>query len=152
MTSASRADQPGALRDRAQGIVARLLAGQLGVALALVGALAVFAGDRAAYSALVGAFIGFAPNCYLAGRMRRRARGATPLDALHGMYTGELLKIVFTAALFVTAIRLLDVEFLIVLATYCAMVMVNWLALLVVDLGEGAAGTAAPAGRGGPTT
>lgn len=152
MTFASRVGLPGALRDRAQGIVVRLLAGQLGVALALAAGLALFAGRDAAYSALVGALIGIVPNYYLAGRMRRRARGATPSAALYSMYTGEFFKIVFTAALFVIAIRLLDVEFLTVLASYCAVVMVNWLALLVVDLGEGAAGVATPSGRGGRET
>jgi F0F1-type ATP synthase assembly protein I len=55
---------------------------------------------------------------------------------LRGIYTGELLKIAFTIALFVIAIRLLDVMFLLVVASYLAMVAVNWLALLFIDVGE----------------
>ena len=55
---------------------------------------------------------------------------------MRGIYTGELLKIAFTIALFVIAIRLLDVVFLIVVASYLAMVAINWLALLYVDVGE----------------
>lgn len=135
-TSASRSGLPGGLRERAQGIVSRLLAGQIATALALAGALALWAGPAAGYSALVGGFIAIAPSCYLAGRILRQARGATPEASLRGIYTGEMLKIVFTAALFVIAIRLLDVDFLIVVAAYAATVAVNWLALLVVDLGE----------------
>jgi F0F1-type ATP synthase assembly protein I len=55
---------------------------------------------------------------------------------LRGIYTGELLKIAFTIALFVIAIRLLAVVFLIVVASYLAMVAINWLALLFIDVGE----------------
>jgi ATP synthase protein I len=146
MTSACRAALPGALRDRAQGIVARLLAAQLGVALALAAGLGWWAGGDAAHAVLVGALVAIVPNWFLAARLKRRARGATPVAALYGLYTGELLKIVFTAALFVIAIRLLDAAFPLVLATYCAMVAVNWFALLVVDLGEG---TAARPAHGG---
>lgn len=114
----------------------RLLIGQVLAALALGLVLAAFSGTTSAYSAMVGALIAIAPNYYLAARLMRRKPGTTPSESLRGIYTGELLKIAFTIALFVIAIRLLDVVFLIVVASYLAMVAINWLALLYVDVGE----------------
>ena len=96
----------------------------------------VWPGPAVAYSALVGAIIAIVPNYYLASRLLRRRTGATPDEAWRGIYTGELLKIVFTIALFVMAIRLLDIVFLIVVAAYLAMVAVNACGLLFIDLGE----------------
>lgn len=126
----------GPLRERAQHAMMRLLAAQslAGVALTLL--LSVWLGKTAAVSALVGTVIAIVPNFYLARRLLRRGPGATPSESLRGIYTGELLKIAFTIALFVIAIRLLDVVFLIVVASYLAMVAVNWLALLFIDVGE----------------
>ena len=113
-----------------------LLVGQVFAALALALVLAVWASVSAVYSATVGAFIAIVPNYYLAARLMRRKPGATPSESLRGIYTGELLKIAFTIALFVIAIRLLDVVFPIVVASYLAMVAINWLTLLYVDVGE----------------
>jgi len=114
----------------------RLLAAQSLAAVALTLLLGVWLGKTAAVSALVGTVIAIVPNFYLARRLLRRGPGATPSESLRGIYTGELLKIAFTIALFVIAIRLLDVVFLIVVASYLAMVAVNWLALLFIDVGE----------------
>ena len=114
----------------------KLLIGQLFAGLALVLVLVVWPGRAAAYSAMVGAIIAIGPNYYLAARLMRRKPGATPSESLRGIYTGEVLKIAFTIALFVIAIRLLDVVFLIVVASYLAMVAINGLALLYIDVGE----------------
>ena len=114
----------------------KLLVGQLLAALALTFVLALWPGLAAAYSAMVGAFIAIVPNYFLAARLMRRKPGATPSESLRGIYTGEFLKIAFTVALFVIAIRLLDVVFLIVVASYLAMVAINWLALLFIDVSE----------------
>jgi len=114
----------------------KLLVGQSLAATALILVLAVWLGKTAAYSALVGSIIAIVPNFYLARRLLRRGPGATPSESLRGIYTGELLKIAFTIALFVIAIRILNVVFLIVVASYLAMVAINWLALLFIDVGE----------------
>ena len=124
------------LRDRAQYAMHVLIASQLAVAIVLTLALAGGFGTAAAYSTLVGAAIAIVPNYYLAGRLLRRQPRATAIESLRGIYAGELLKIVFTAALFVFTIKLLDVLFALVVAGYVAMVAINWLALLVIDLGE----------------
>ena len=124
------------LRERARRTLLLLIASQLGIGVATAAILWWLLGSPAAYSALVGAIIGVVPNYYLAGRMFGQRPGATPAEALRAIYTGEFVKFGFTAALFVIAIVLLDVDFLIVVLTYVAMVAVNWLALLVIDLGE----------------
>ena len=113
-----------------------LVAGQIGVVAIIAAGLAVVMGSSGAYAALVGGLVGVLPNYYLARRMARRQRGATPEQALHQIYVGELIKIAFTAAMFVIAIKLLNVNFLIVVLTYIATVAVNWLAFLFADLGE----------------
>ena len=113
-----------------------LIASQLAVALVLSMVLAMGVGPGVAYSALVGSVIAIAPNFFLAGRLLRLRSGATPTESLRGIYAGELLKIVFTTALFVITIEILDVKFAIVAAAYAAMVAINWLALLVLDLSE----------------
>ena len=113
-----------------------LVAGQIGVVAVIAAVLAVVMGNSGAYAALVGGLVGVLPNYYLARRMARRQRGATPEQALHQIYVGELIKIAFTAAMFVIAIKLLNVNFLIVVLTYIATVAVNWLAFLFADLGE----------------
>lgn len=114
----------------------RLLAAQSLAAVVLTVILSVWLGKTAAVSALVGTVIAIVPNFYLVRRLLRQGPGATPSESLRGIYAGELLKIAFTIALFVIAIRLLDVVFLIVVASYLAMVAVNWLALLFIDVGE----------------
>ena len=126
----------GPLRERAQHAMNKLIVMQALAAVIATFILGVWLGKTAAYSALVGTVIAIVPNVYLARRLLRREPGATPSESLRGIYTGELLKIAFTIALFVIAIRLLDVVFLIVVASYLAMVAVNWLALLFIDVGE----------------
>lgn len=114
----------------------RLLVAQSLTAAALTVLLGLWLGKTAGLSALVGTVIAVVPNFYLARRLLRQGPGASPSESLRGIYTGELLKIAFTLALFVIAIRLLDVVFLIVVAGYLAMVAINWLALLFIDVGE----------------
>ncbi|MEQ8659814.1 MAG: ATP synthase subunit I [Gammaproteobacteria bacterium] len=113
-----------------------VVAGQLGTVAVIAAVLAMAMGSGGAYAALVGGLVGVLPNYYLARRLARRQRGATPEQALHHIYVGELIKIAFTAAMFVIAIKLLNVNFLIVVLTYVATVAVNWVAFLFADLGE----------------
>jgi ATP synthase protein I len=141
-TNPKRVAAGGAMRERARRTISLMLAVQLGVTIATAAVLAGLSGERTAMSLLTGGIIGVVPNYYLAGRMFRRKPGGTPFAALCRIYTGELVKLAFIAALFVIALKLLDVSFAVVVAGYVMTVVVNWLALLFVDLGErrGAAG------------
>lgn len=113
-----------------------LVAGQLGVTVIIAAALMATLGRPAAYAALVGGLVGVVPNYYLALRLLRRRGSASAEAALRHIYVGELIKVAFTAAMFVIAIVVLNANFLIVVLTYIATVAVNWFAFLVADLGE----------------
>lgn len=56
--------------------------------------------------------------------------------ALRSIYLGEGIKVVFTVALFVIALRLLDVDLVFVGLGYVATIVVNWVAVYKADLGE----------------
>jgi len=114
----------------------QVVAGQLAVTVLIATVLALWLGRAAAYAALVGGLVGVIPNYYLALRMARAQASAAAEMVLRNIYVGELIKITFTAAMFIIAIVLLDADFLIVVLTYIATVAVNWLAFLFVDLGE----------------
>jgi F0F1-type ATP synthase assembly protein I len=124
------------LRDRARHSMLALVAGQIATALVIAALIFGFAGGALAQAVLSGALIGIVPNHYLAGRLARRRPGAAPMESLRAIYTGELLKVAFAATLFVIAIELFGGAFTALVAGYAAMVAVNWLALLVLDLSE----------------
>ena len=126
----------GALHKYSRLIALRVVAGQIAVALGISLVLTIAFGTRFGYSALVGAGIGILPSYYLAVRMFTRAKSMSPEQALRGIYLGGGIKVTFTVALFVLAILLLDVEFVVVILTYVAVVAVNWVAIFVADLGE----------------
>lgn len=125
----------GSLRERSQRTMMQVVVGQLVVTggAALLGSLW---GMRTGYSALVGGLVGVIPNYYLALRLARRQRSASAEQALRAIYIGELIKIAFTAALFVIAIMLLKVNFLVAVLGYLATVTVHWIAFLRADVGE----------------
>lgn len=126
----------GALYKYSRRIALRVVAGQIVVALTIALGLSVMLGIRFGYSALVGASIGILPTYYLAVRMFKRTTLTSPERTLRGIYLGEGIKVAFTLALFVLAILILDVELWVVALTYVATVVVNWVAVLVADLGE----------------
>lgn len=113
-----------------------MVAGQAAAGLFLAAALAVFVSGHAGYSALVGAGIGILPSYYLALRMFSRPATTNAEKALRGIYLGEGIKVVFTVALFIIAMRLLDVDLLGVAGGYLATVVANWIAALRADLSE----------------
>lgn len=126
----------GVLHERARRIVFTLLASQIVAAVLLAAALDVLISGLAAYSSLVGALASIMPNYFLAGRMLKRTHEMTPQMSLRAIYTGELVKIAFTVALFVIAIRLLEIDFRMVIVGYLAMAAVNWVAFWTIDLAE----------------
>lgn len=127
---------PGALHKYSRLIALRVVAGQIAVALGISLVLTIAFGTRFGYSALVGAGIGVLPSYYLTVRMFARSKSMSPEQALRRVYLGGGIKVAFTVALFVFAISSLDVELVVVLLTYVAIVAVNWVAILVEDLGE----------------
>ncbi|MCC6201556.1 MAG: ATP synthase subunit I [Gammaproteobacteria bacterium] len=108
----------------------RVVAAQLAVVVGLALLAAVLFGARAGYSGLAGAAISVVPSFYLAVRMFRQEGGAAAERLLRGIYFGELMKVLLTLALFVIALRLLDLDLVVVGGVYLAGVLVHWLALL----------------------
>lgn len=98
--------------------------------------LFTFVTGQAAYSALVGALVGVIPNYFFAARLFRGSTAPGPQRLVREMYLGEAIKIVFTAALFVSAILYLSVETLFVILGYGATIAGSWGSLLMIDLGE----------------
>ena len=135
-TKLSHQQAHGSLHERARRTILLLIASQLGLTIAIAAVLSAVASHEMGYSALAGGLIGVLPNYYFASRLLRRRTCAMTLGSLREIYVGEFVKIAFTVALFVIAIRLLSVDFLVVVLTYLAIVMVHWFAFLVADLGE----------------
>ena len=113
----------------------QVVIGQL-VVTGVAAVLGALWGMHASYSALVGGLVGVIPNYYLARRLAQRQRSASAEQALRAIYIGELIKIAFTAALFVIAIMLLRVNFLVAVLGYLATAAVHWIAFLRADVGE----------------
>lgn len=107
----------------------RLAGWQCVVTLVLTAGAALAGGRGWALSAAAGGGIGTLAGLYQGLRMLRVDASENPAGFLRGVYVGEVLKIVLTAALFVAAIRLLQVELLPVIAAYAASLGVYWVAL-----------------------
>ena len=121
---------------RARGAMMKIIAGQLLATIALVVLAGGFLGWNVAYSVLVGAGISILPNYFFARRLARARKDADPERSLREIYVGEFVKIAFTGALFVIAIKLLNIDFLFVVGSFFIVTLTNWVVLLKVDLSE----------------
>lgn len=108
----------------------RVVAAQLATALTVAALIAVIFGFRPGYSALVGVVIGVFPSYYVATRLFRVGPDAPAERILRSMFVAEVIKILMTAALFVIALLVLDVNVVAVALTWLSAVLVYWLALL----------------------
>ena len=135
-TMEGRGASPGALYRYSRRAVMTVIAVQIAAALSVSGALALTLGITMAYSTLVGAGVGILPNYYLAVRMFRRGTARNTEQVLRGIYLGEGIKILFTVALFVTALLVLEVDIAMLLAGYLVVIGVHWGAMLFCDLSE----------------
>ena len=109
---------------------------QLLLTLGLGLVMALFASAMAGKSALVGGLIAVLPSYYLATRMLSRREELSAADSLRNNYVGSVIKIVYTVALFVLVIFSLEINFLILISTYFAVVLTNWFGLVFMDLSE----------------
>lgn len=107
-----------------------IVLGQLGITLLAGGLFLLSSGARAGYSALIGGGIGTLASLYMAVSFFRAGSAADPRHVLRGVYVGELVKLMMTAALFVAVIVFLPVVFLPLFSGYLATFFVYWLALL----------------------
>ena len=76
-----------------------------------------------------GGLIGIVAGSYQAQRMLRVDAGKDPAAFMRGLWISEVVKIVLTVALFVLAIRLLNVQMVPTIIGYAATYVVYWVAL-----------------------
>ena len=96
----------------------------IGVVVAIA-SLAV-AGAAAAKSALLGAGIGIAATTLMAFALLRHGAGASASRVAFGFFTGWLVKVVFTIAVLVLALRSGRVEALPLIVAYAATFVGYW--------------------------
>jgi ATP synthase protein I len=99
----------------------------LTAALALLALLLI--DKNFATSVLAGGLIGMLAGFYQAQRMLRVDAGKHPEEFMRGLWISEALKIVLTVALFIVAIRSLQVEMVPTIVGYAGTYMVYWAAL-----------------------
>jgi ATP synthase protein I len=87
-------------------------------------------GWQKAFSSALGGLAAFVPNLYFALRVSRAA-GQEPRKILTSFYTGESVKLLLTAALFLMIFQIPSLEILPLLAGYAAALSVFWFALLM---------------------
>ena len=101
--------------------------------LALTGVVAAGAGwlggSASGLSAATGGSIGIVAGLYQALRMFRVDASKDPAGFMRGVYVGEVVKIVLTAALTIAAIKVLNVTMLPFMIGYIAIYVVYWVAL-----------------------
>ncbi len=97
---------------------------------ALLTLAALLAGlGSAALSVFAGGSIGMVAGLYQALRLLQVDAGVQPDALMRGMWVSEAVKIVLTVALFMLAIRLLQVEMVPTLVGYAVTYIVYWVAL-----------------------
>jgi len=113
---------------KARLAIFRLAAWQLGLTLTL-SALAMLLSRMTAVSVLTGGLIGMLAGLYQAQRMLRIDASTHPESYMQGLWVSEAVKIVLTVALFIAAIRLLQVQMVPTIVGYAGTYIVYWVAL-----------------------
>ena len=88
-------------------------------------------GKGQAVSALIGGSIGFLPNAFFALVFGRKDPRKSASQVVRAFYFGETVKLILTALLFVIVFQLPDIWPLPLFATFVAVLMVFWFALLL---------------------
>jgi F0F1-type ATP synthase assembly protein I len=107
----------------------RLAGWQVALMLVVVVIASWLGGRDAGMAAAIGGSIGIIAGLYQALRMFRIDASKDPEGFMRGLYIGEAVKILLTAALMIAAIRGLDVEMLPFMMGYISIYIVYWVAL-----------------------
>jgi F0F1-type ATP synthase assembly protein I len=101
--------------------------------LALTGLVAASAGwlggSASGLAAATGGSIGIVAGLYQALRMFRVDASKDPAGFMRGVYVGEVVKVILTAALTIAAIKVLNVTMVPFMIGYIAIYVVYWVAL-----------------------
>ena len=109
--------------------VAKVLCAQALIAVVFAIGFGSWSGMELAKSSLLGGAVACLPNLYFGCRIYL-ARQRNAQGILGAFYSGETIKLILTAALFVMVLQIPDVNFLVLLVTYIAVLSVFWFALL----------------------
>lgn len=107
----------------------KILVVQAGVLIAVPALMLVFFGWAEARSGFLGGLTGFIPNAYFALRIVA-TKGKTAREIVHAFYSGESIKIMITAGLFIVVFQIPDIVYMPLFAGFMAVILVFWFALL----------------------
>ncbi|MCP4000800.1 MAG: ATP synthase subunit I [Gammaproteobacteria bacterium] len=114
---------------KARLAVFRLTVWQLLLTLVLAIAAVLLVDNSFAWSLVTGGLIGVLAGFYQAQRMMRVDAGLHPEAFMQGLWVSEVVKIILTVALFIVAIRLLNVTMVPTIIGYAGTYIVYWAAL-----------------------
>ncbi|MGH8551329.1 MAG: ATP synthase subunit I [Methylococcales bacterium] len=107
----------------------KILAVQASVTIALPALLLVFFGWPEARSGFLGGMTALIPNACLALRIAA-TKGKTANEMVRAFYSGESIKIIITAGLFIFVFQLPNILYGPLFAVFIAVIFVFWFALL----------------------
>lgn len=108
--------------------VGRVLYAQVLMATIVASGFLLMGGWKFALSPLLGGGVALIPNLYFAYKVYLARHQDAP-DIIKAFYTGETVKLILTAALFVMVLQIPSVNFLTLLIGYIAVLSVFWFAL-----------------------
>jgi ATP synthase protein I len=107
----------------------KILTIQASVTIVLPAFLLVFFGWPEAFSGFLGGMVGLIPNAYFAIRIAA-AQGKTAEEIVRTFYSGESIKFIITAGLFIFVFQLPNIYYGPLFAVFFAVILVFWFALL----------------------
>jgi ATP synthase protein I len=114
---------------KARLAVIRLTVWQLLLTASIAG-IAMLVADKAfTLSVIVGGLIGMLAGSYQAQRMLRVDAGTHPEDFMRGLWVSEAIKVLLTVAMFIAAIRVLQVQMVPTIVGYAGTYVIYWVAL-----------------------
>ncbi|WGS86073.1 ATP synthase subunit I [Methylomonas sp. UP202] len=109
--------------------VGKVLLGQVLMAALVASGFLLMGAWKSALSALLGGLVALIPNLYFAYRLHLVRHGGAR-KVVNAFYSGETIKLALTAALFILALQIPAIDFLMLLLGYAAVLSVFWFALL----------------------
>ncbi len=118
------------MRRRVGSVPAKIIAGQTGVTLVAAALFGLTKSGEAAVGALAGGGISVALSLWMAVRVFSVPAGAAPSAVFSAFVKAEAIKLVMAVVLFSAAAIFLSHVFVPLVVTFCATLVVNWLALV----------------------
>jgi ATP synthase protein I len=109
----------------------RLFFCQVVIALLIAVVAAIFSGNRAALSAVLGGLVSAVPNAYFALKFFKHQGARAAKQIVNSFYLGEALKIVISIILFALVFIFFHINPLVFFITYIVVQMMVWFAPLM---------------------